>query len=229
MIAADIQVVLPELVLSVFAMAALMGAVYTIKDRAAPLLVWTTSGVMVLVALWIAIAGPQGSAFEGSFTSDGFSVFAKVMILLSGAAILLMSEGYMARHGILRFEYPVLITLASVGMMVMVSAGDLIVLYMGLELQSLALYVVAALRRDSIKSTEAGLKYFVLGALSSGLLLYGASLTYGFAGTTSFAGIIEATEGGVSTGLLFGLVFLLAGFAFKVSAEIGRASCRERV
>jgi len=218
MIAADIQVVLPELVLSVFAMAALMGAVYTIKDRAAPLLVWTTSGVMVLVALWIAIAGPQGSAFEGSFTSDGFSVFAKVMILLSGAAILLMSEGYMARHGILRFEYPVLITLASVGMMVMVSAGDLIVLYMGLELQSLALYVVAALRRDSIKSTEAGLKYFVLGALSSGLLLYGASLTYGFAGTTSFAGIIEATEGGVSTGLLFGLVFLLAGFAFKVSA-----------
>ncbi|MBM1219394.1 NADH-quinone oxidoreductase subunit NuoN [Ponticoccus sp. SC2-23] len=218
MIAADIQVVLPELVLSVFAMAALMGAVYTIKDRAAPLLVWTTSGVMVLVALWIAIAGPQGSAFEGSFTSDGFSVFAKVMILMSGAAILLMSEGYMARHGILKFEYPVLITLASVGMMVMVSAGDLIVLYMGLELQSLALYVVAALRRDSIKSTEAGLKYFVLGALSSGLLLYGASLTYGYTGTTSFAGIIEATEGGVSTGLLFGLVFLLAGFAFKVSA-----------
>ena len=100
----------------------------------------------------------------------------------------------------------------------MVSAGDLIVLYMGLELQSLALYVVAALRRDSIKSTEAGLKYFVLGALSSGLLLYGASLTYGYAGTTAFAGIIDATSGGVSTGLLFGLVFLLAGFAFKVSA-----------
>jgi NADH-quinone oxidoreductase subunit N len=218
MISADIQVVLPELVLSVFAMAALMGAVYTVKDRSAPLLVWLTSGVMVLVALWIAIAGPQGSAFEGSFNSDGFSVFAKVMILLSGAAILLMSEGYMARHGILKFEYPVLITLASVGMMVMVSAGDLIVLYMGLELQSLSLYVVAALRRDSIKSTEAGLKYFVLGALSSGLLLYGASLTYGYTGTTSFAGIIDATQGGVSTGLLFGLVFLLAGFAFKVSA-----------
>src|SRR6056297_2069803 len=103
-------------------------------------------------------------------------------------------------------------------MMVMVSAGDLIALYMGLELQSLALYVVAALRRDSIKSTEAGLKYFILGALSSGFLLYGASLTYGFAGTTIFAGIIEATAGGVSLGLLFGLVFMTAGFAFKVSA-----------
>lgn len=218
MLSADIQVVLPEIVLAVFAMATLMGAVYTVKDKAASLLVWATSGVMVLVALWIAIAGPQGAAFQGTFVSDGFSVFAKVTILLSGAAILLMSEGYMARHGILKFEYPALVTLASVGMMVMVSAGDLIVLYMGLELQSLSLYVVAALRRDSVKSTEAGLKYFVLGALSSGLLLYGASLTYGFAGTTEFAGIIEATEGGVSIGLLFGLVFLMAGFAFKVSA-----------
>jgi NADH-quinone oxidoreductase subunit N len=111
----------------------------------------------------------------------------------------------------------VLVTLAVVGMMVMVSAGDLMALYMGLELQSLALYVVAALRRDSAKSTEAGLKYFVLGALSSGLLLYGASLVYGFAGTTLFAGII-ATLAGVSLGLLFGLVFMLAGLAFKVSA-----------
>jgi NADH-quinone oxidoreductase subunit N len=129
-----------------------------------------------------------------------------------------MSESYMQQRGLLRFEYPILVALAVVGMMVMVSAGDLMALYMGLELQSLALYVVASLRRDSVKSTEAGLKYFVLGALSSGLLLYGASLTYGFTGTTLFAGIIEATAHEPSLGLLFGLVFLIAGFAFKVSA-----------
>jgi NADH:ubiquinone oxidoreductase subunit 2 (subunit N) len=130
-----------------------------------------------------------------ALVDDGFARFAKVMILLSAAAVLLMgSEGYMARRGILRFEYPVLVTLAVVGMMLMVSAGDLIALYMALELQSLSLYVIASLRRDSAKSTEAGLKYFILGALSSGMLLYGASLTYGFAGTTSFPGIIEAVR-----------------------------------
>jgi NADH-quinone oxidoreductase subunit N len=110
--------------------------------------------------------------------------------------VLLISQDYMTRNNLLRFEYPVLIALAVVGMMVMVSAGDLIALYMGLELQSLALYVVASLRRDSAKSTEAGLKYFILGALSSGLLLYGASLVYGFAGTTQFSGIIEAAQAG---------------------------------
>jgi NADH-quinone oxidoreductase subunit N len=125
----------------------------------------------------------------------------------------------MSRRDLLRFEYPVLVVLAAVGMMMMVSAGDLMALYMGLELQSLALYVVAALRRDSVKSTEAGLKYFVLGALSSGLLLYGASLVYGFAGTTLFSGIIQAAQhGDVSLGLLFGLIFLISGLAFKVSA-----------
>jgi NADH-quinone oxidoreductase subunit N len=124
----------------------------------------------------------------------------------------------MQRRGLLRFEYPLLVALSVVGLRVMVSAGDLMALYMGLELQSLSLYVVASLRRDSVKSTEAGLKYFVLGALSSGLLLYGASLVYGYTGTTLFSGIIEATASGPSLGLLFGIVFLLAGFAFKVSA-----------
>jgi NADH-quinone oxidoreductase subunit N len=140
------------------------------------------------------------------------------VILLSAAAVLLMSEDYMQQRGLLKFEYPILLALAVVGMMVMVSAGDLMALYMGLELQSLALYVVASLRRDSVKSTEAGLKYFVLGALSSGLLLYGASLTYGYTGTTLFSGIIEATADEPSLGLLFGIVFLISGFAFKVSA-----------
>ena len=153
------------------------------------------------------------------FIDDAFARFAKVTILLSAAAVLAMSQDYMARRELLRFEYPILITLAVVGMMMMVSAGDLMTLYMGLELQSLALYVIARLRRDSAKSTEAGLKYFVLGALSSGLLLYGASLIYGFAGTTQFAGHpVDGWQDGVPLGLLFGLVFLLAGLAFKVSA-----------
>jgi NADH-quinone oxidoreductase subunit N len=153
------------------------------------------------------------------FIDDAFSRFAKVMILFSAAAVLLMSQEYMERRGLLRFEYPILVALSVVGMMVMVSAGDLMTLYMGLELQSLALYVIASIRRDSAKSTEAGLKYFILGALSSGMLLYGASLTYGYAGTTTFAGIFAVVEAGeISLGLLFGLVFLITGLAFKVSA-----------
>lgn len=219
MIGADIQILMPEIVLAVFAMLALLVAVYTTKDGMAPLLTWATSGLFVLLAVWIGINGKGTNiAFDGMFIDDGFARFAKITILLSAAAVLLMSESYMQRRGLLRFEYPILVALAVVGMMVMVSAGDLMALYMGLELQSLALYVVASLRRDSVKSTEAGLKYFVLGALSSGLLLYGASLTYGFAGTTLFSGIIEATASDPSIGLLFGLVFVIAGLAFKVSA-----------
>ena len=219
MISADIQILMPEILLSLYAMAALLGAVYTVKDGAAALLTWTTSGIFLLLAVWIWINGAGANvAFDGMFVDDAFARFAKILILVSAAAVLLMSEGYMAARGLLKFEYPLLVALAVVGMMVMVSAGDLMTLYMGLELQSLALYVVAALRRDSVKSTEAGLKYFVLGALSSGLLLYGASLVYGYTGTTLFSGIIAATDGEISLGLLFGLVFLLAGFAFKVSA-----------
>ncbi|MBU2993799.1 NADH-quinone oxidoreductase subunit NuoN [Octadecabacter sp. 1_MG-2023] len=219
MLSQDLNTILPEIILSLFAMGALLGAVYTVKDKSAALLVWLTSGLFVALAFWIGTTGEgTTTAFSGMFVDDAFSRFTKVAILLAAAAVLVMSQDYMQKRELLRFEYPLLIALAVVGMMVMVSAGDLMSLYMGLELQSLALYVVASLRRDSVKSTEAGLKYFVLGALSSGLLLYGASLTYGFAGTTSFAGIIEATEGGVSLGLLFGLVFLSAGFAFKVSA-----------
>ena len=220
MIQSDLTVILPEIVLALFAMGALLGAVYTGKDRLASLILWITAAVMIAVAAWIGLTGSGTNvAFNGMFHDDAFARFAKVAILLSAAVVLIMSEDYMARRDLLRFEYPILVALAAVGMMMMVSAGDLIALYMGLELQSLALYVVASLRRDNAKSTEAGLKYFVLGALSSGLLLYGASLTYGYAGTTLFSGIIAtATEGQVSLGLLFGLVFLTAGLAFKVSA-----------
>ncbi len=219
MIGEDLSIVLPELLLAVFAMGALLVGVYTGKDKTAPVMLWVTVAVFAAFAFWIgATGGDAREAFSGTFVDDAFARFAKVTILLSAAAVLLMSEGYMARRDLLRFEYPVLVVLAVVGMMVMVSANDLMTLYMGLELQSLSLYVVASLRRDSVKSTEAGLKYFVLGALSSGLLLYGASLTYGFAGTTSFEGIIEAASDEPSLGLLFGLVFLITGFAFKVSA-----------
>ena len=216
---ADLNVILPEIVLSVYAIAALVGATYTGKDRVAGMLVWLTAALMVALSLYIGTTGAgTRTAFDGMFNDDGFARFAKVTILLSAAAVLVMGQEYMARRDLLRFEYPLLIALSAVGMMMMVSAGDLMALYMGLELQSLALYVVASLRRDSPKSTEAGLKYFVLGALSSGLLLYGASLTYGYAGTTLFSGIIEAAEGRAPLGLLIGLVFVLAGLAFKVSA-----------
>ncbi|MEQ5872165.1 NADH-quinone oxidoreductase subunit NuoN [Sagittula sp. NFXS13] len=220
MMSADLNIILPEIILSLYALIALVGAVYTGKDNLAPMLVWVTSGVFVVMAIWIGTSGDGAlPAFYGMFQNDAFARFAKVLILISAAAVLVMSEGYMARRDLLRFEYPMLVTLAVVGMMVMVSAGDLMSLYMGLELQSLALYVVASLRRDSVKSTEAGLKYFVLGALSSGLLLYGASLVYGFAGTTLFSGIIlAATEGHLTVGLLIGLVLMISGMAFKVSA-----------
>ncbi|WP_339763123.1 NADH-quinone oxidoreductase subunit NuoN [uncultured Sulfitobacter sp.] len=221
MISADLNVILPEIVLSLFAILALLGAVYTSKDKTGTVLVWATAAVMILLAIWIGMTGTGETriAFNGLFIEDGFARFAKVTILLSAPAVLIMSNDYMRARGLLRFEYPVLIALSVVGMMMMVSAGDLMSLYMGLELQSLALYVVASLRRDSIKSTEAGLKYFVLGALSSGMLLYGTSLVYGYAGTTQFAGVMSVAQSGhTSLGLLFGIVFLMAGLAFKVSA-----------
>ena len=190
---ADFSILLPEILLAIFAMGALMFGVYTGKDKTAPMMNVLTAGVFAALAIYIGLNGAgTNPAFGGMFVDDGFSRFAKVVILLSAAAVLVMSQSWSAKRDLLRFEYPLLIALAAIGMMVMVSAGDLIVLYMGLELQSLSLYVVASLRRDSVKSTEAGLKYFVLGALSSGLLLYGASLTYGYAGTTMFAGIVEA-------------------------------------
>ena len=218
--ALDISTILPELWLAIYALAALMAGAYFGKDQIARPILWASVLALLVAGLFVGMADrPEQTAFFGMFIDDAFARFAKVTILLSGAAVLAMSAEYLSRHGLMRFEYPILIVLATVGMMLMVSAGDLLTLYMGLELQSLALYVVAAMRRESVKSSEAGLKYFVLGALSSGLLLYGASLVYGFAGTTGFAGIIVAVNADVMPmGLLFGLVFLLVGLAFKVSA-----------
>ncbi len=220
MIQADLNIILPEILLALFAMLALVAVVYTGKDKMASMLTWLTAGVFAILAVWIGMSGDGDNiAFNGMFHDDAFSRFAKVAMLLAGAAVLVMGADYMKRRNMLRFEYPILVALATVGMMVMVSAGDLMALYMGLELQSLSLYVIASLRRDGVKSTEAGMKYFLLGALSSGLLLYGSSLVYGFAGTTTFAGIIEAVgHGHAPLGLLFGLTFVISGLAFKVSA-----------
>src|SRR5438552_3764412 len=179
--------------------------------------------VLVLVATLV-IAGLLGGGrqlgFYGMFVTDAFAVFMKALVLIGSAVTLIMGLRYNEEHGIARFEFPVLVLLATTGMMVMVSANDLITLYVGLELQNLALYVVAAFNRDSVRSSEAGLKYFVLGALSSGMLLYGASLVYGFAGTTAFDDLTTLLTGGapVETGILIGLVFVIVGLAFKVSA-----------
>jgi NADH-quinone oxidoreductase subunit N len=217
----DLDAIIPEIVLSLWAMGALLAAVYTSKDRLAAPLTWGTAAVMVALAFWIAVAQPSEVTLGlgGMLVNDAFSKFAEVAILLSAAIVLVMGQGSLERQGIAKFEYPLLVSLSVVGMMVMVGSANLMTLYMGLELQSLSMYVLASMRRDSVRSTEAGLKYFVLGALSSGLLLYGISLTYGYAGTTEFAGVVlAAADGEISLGLLFGLVFVLAGLAFKISA-----------
>jgi NADH-quinone oxidoreductase subunit N len=217
---ADLTVALPEILLAVFAMAALMAGAYGGQDRLARPILWATVAVFLLLAVMLGTLSPgAGTAFGGTLVDDAFARFAKVAILLAGAAVLVMGEDYLTRARLMKFEYPILVALATVGMMIMVSAGDLITLYLGLELQSLSLYVLAAFRRDSARSTEAGLKYFMLGALASGLLLYGASLVYGYSGTTQFAGIASTIQDGqMSVGLLMGLAFMLAGLAFKVSA-----------
>ena len=220
MIYDDLNIIFPEIFLSVYAMVALLGVVYTSKDELAKRVTWVTAFIFILVAFLIIFSEEQTEiAFGGMFINDAFSRFSKIIILLSAAVVLVMGQEYMSRRGFLRFEYPLIVTLSVVGMMVMVSAGDLMSLYMGLELQSLALYVIAAFKKDSVKSTEAGLKYFVLGALSTGLLLYGSALVYGYSGTTLFSGILSnVSTDAPSLGLLFGLALVIAGLAFKVSA-----------
>lgn len=209
--------VLPEMLLAIGAMVLLMiGAFNGAKVTG----LVTTLAVCLLVVVGIAeIMLPAGKlvTFGGSFIVDDFARFLKVLAIIGSAVTLILSREFLEDGSRKIFEYAILVLLSTIGMMVLISAGDLIMLYLGLELMSLALYVVAASNRDNAKSTEAGLKYFVLGALSSGMLLYGASMVYGFTGTVEFAGIAKAATGG-SVGLVFGLVFLLAGLCFKVSA-----------
>ncbi|MGN0933761.1 NADH-quinone oxidoreductase subunit NuoN [Falsigemmobacter intermedius] len=219
MTSADLSIFLPEIVVALGAIIALLGAVYTGKDKLTGALTWGFAAFFLVIAFWIG-TGFEGSqtAFGGLLVNDAFARFSKILILAGSAAVLLIGQDYVKKWDMDRFEYPVLVALATLGMMMMVSANDLMALYVSLELQSLALYVIASLRRDSARSTEAGLKYFVLGSMASGLLLYGASLTYGYAGTTQFAGILSMVNADLPLGMLFGMVFMLAGLAFKVSA-----------
>ena len=209
--------VLPELVLAVGAMVLLMVGAYQ-GVRTTGLINGLALVLLVVVAV-LELTLPAGKlvTFNGSFIVDDFARFLKVLAIIGSGATLVLSTEFLADPSRRIFEYSILVLLSTLGMMVLISAGDLISLYLGLELMSLALYVVAASNRDDVKSTEAGLKYFVLGALSSGMLLYGASLIYGFTGTVSFAGIAAAAKTG-SIGIVFGIVFLLAGLCFKVSA-----------
>ena len=212
--------ILPELILAVGAMALLIVGVFLGDGSSRQISIGAVA--LLLAALIVTAVTPVGDGkviFGGAFRIDAFAAFSKVLIYAAGAFAILMSDRYLAGEKLGRFEYPVLIVLAIFGMSLMVSANDLIALYMGVETQSLALYILAAFNRESRRSTEAGLKYFVLGALSSGLLLYGASLIYGFTGSTQFAQIANvAALPGEHTGLVVGIVFLISGLAFKVSA-----------
>jgi len=216
----QLSVALPEITLALGAMALLLIGVATRKERA-ELVLWLALLVLALAGFFVLSGRGSGTVtlFRDSFIVDPFARAMKLLTLIGAAATLFMSVDYWKAAGRLKFEFPVLVLLAATGMLMMISANDLIALYVGLELQSLALYVVAAFDRHSARSSEAGLKYFVLGALSSGMLLYGASLIYGFTGSTLFVDIAAAVQpSGVNLGLVFGLVFLLAGLAFKISA-----------
>ncbi len=213
---------LPEMFLAVAGMGLLVYGVFTHRGGAQPLTSWGTVVAFVVAAVLVVThsgADGQATAFYGQFATGLLPQFAKLLILLGAALAVWMSIGYMRAYGGDRFEFPILVLFATIGMLMMVSANDLIALYMGIELQSLALYVIASIRRDSLKSTEAGLKYFVLGAVSSGMLLYGCSLIYGFAGSTQFQALAEVLgKGEPALGLIVGMVFLIAGLAFKISA-----------
>lgn len=216
---ADAVAALPEVVLAILSLALLMFGVFRKSDASDAVTLGALMALGITAVLVILGGSGQQEAFGGAMMIDTFARVMKVLALFGSAAALVLSVSFMKRDGSQRFEYPVLILLATVGMMVMISANNLIALYMGLELQSLSLYVLAAINRDSARASEAGLKYFVLGALSSGMLLYGASLVYGFTGTTEFPGIAAyLTTNGATIGMVFGLVFVIAGLAFKISA-----------
>ncbi len=213
---------LPEIFLAISAMLLLMLGVFSSEENNTRMVSYASVLVLIVAIPFIGLVTEGRSVtFGGAFVTDTFAVYIKALVLVSAATVIIMSKDYLKTQGIERFEFPVLIVLATLGMMMMISANDLIALYLGLELQSLSLYVIASFQRDSARSAEAGLKYFVLGALASGLLLYGMSMIYGFAGTTSFdtlARIFHDSHNHVSVGVVVGIVFMLAGLAFKVSA-----------
>jgi len=212
---------LPEIFLAVSAMALLLFGVFRGEHGSNRLTAQLAITALLLTAVLVLTRGDERVVtFNGLFVVDGFAIFTKTLCLVASALAILLSQDYLEREHLNRFEFPVLVMFATLGMMLMISASDLISLYVGLELHSLSLYVIAAFRRDFAKSSEAGLKYFVLGALSSGLLLYGASLIYGFAGTTRFDQIaaLVTSDHTPPVGVLVGMVFAVAGAAFKISA-----------
>jgi NADH-quinone oxidoreductase subunit N len=214
----NLDLMMPEIILAVGAMALLMLGVATRRERG-ELVLWLAVGLLALAGIFVASGSGTTTLFSGSFIVDPYARMLKLLTLTGAAVALMMSIDYWRAFGGVKFEFPILLLFASTGMLMMISANGLIALYVGLELQSLALYVTAAFKRDTVRSAEAGLKYFVLGALASGMLLYGASLVYGFTGSTQFSQIAAAVQpSGENIGLIFGLVFLMAGLAFKISA-----------
>ena len=213
----NLMLAMPELMLAVGSMALLMVGVF-MGETSTRIVTGLSVALLILAGLWLLVFPDMGEAFHGAFVMDPFARLMKILVLIGSGVAIAMSVGFARLENFSRFEYPIVVLLATLGMLLMVSANDLIALYLGLEMQALALYVVAAINRDSLRSTEAGLKYFVLGALSSGMLLYGASLVYGFTGHTGFEGIAIAMTEERSLGLVFGIVFILAGIAFKISA-----------
>ena len=208
----------PEILMALGVLVLLLVGVVINKERS-PLVSWLAVGLLVATGLVVILQPFDGVVFNGLFIADSFARYMKVLVIGGAGLAMILGMSNAEENGIHKYEYSVLAVLATLGMMVMVSANDLMSLYVGLELQSLSLYVMAAIKRDDARASEAGLKYFVLGALSSGLLLYGASLLYGFTGHTNLAEIVVAISNeGRSIGLIFGVVFLLAGVAFKISA-----------
>ncbi len=211
---------LPEIVLALAGMTFLMLGVFQKSDSTRQIGLLSVGTLAVVTVLVIVLGGDRILTFKDLYIADDFSVFAKVLVLASSAVTLLMAVKWMEQEKNGRFEFPILILFAALGMCVMISANDFLSLYMGLETQSLSLYLIASFQRDTVRSTEAGLKYFVLGALASGLFLYGASLVYGFTGTTNFDVLAQSFAAGsdVSIGVVVGLVFITCAMAFKVSA-----------
>jgi NADH-quinone oxidoreductase subunit N len=221
--AASLALIAPELILSLSGLVLLLIAAWAGDEASSAISIAAcialgTCFFLVAPAVCAGVSGPDTVAFYGQFRADAFAGFSKLLIYAASGAALVVAPSFFGRSGAMRAEYPVLILFAALGMSIMVSAGDLITLYIGLELNSLAAYVLAAFLRNDDRSAEAGLKYFVLGALASGILLFGMSLVYGFTGTTSFEGIRFALTDGLAVGALFGVVFVLVGLAFKISA-----------
>jgi len=213
-----LQTLIPELILGIGGMVLLLFGVLSKKDKTF-FCSWAAI-LSFILALAFTFQAPDGIIFDGLFKTSGFSRFVDALILVGASAALVLSFDYNKQEAIARFEFPILVMFAVLGMLIMVSAADMMTLYLGFELQSLAMYICAAMARDSLRSTEAGLKYFVLGALASGLLIYGISLVYGFAGTTNFARLaaVLLSPQGAGYGTVIGLVFVLVGLAFKISA-----------